>query len=211
MIHVKLIGLCIAALLILVMALVQLQKRRQQRAQIKWNEEWDGAEDFDAILGVHKVADGHRTPVIEPELDLFDPMHEELKKQLQQDHFAIHIMAKPGHQFMGYELHQALVSAGLRFGEMDIYHYSEDQEILFSVAQATQPGTFDLDDIGGLVCQGLTLFVEFGQDDHYRLTKLIDTCRDLAQDLDGEVRLNQTRELIPLEFLSEIPNLYQAW
>ena len=55
--------------------------------------------------------------------------------------------------FKGPALLQNILESGLRFGEMDIFHRHESMagngEVLFSMANALKPGTFDLDDIEG--------------------------------------------------------------
>jgi len=105
---------------------------------------------------------------------------------------ALYVMAKEGQSFTGYELLQALLSAGLRYGEMSIFHrYQEpniQKGILFSLASATEPGTFDMQNIGAFSCCGLTLFLrKLANEDeglkHYEM--MLRTARQLTEDLDG--------------------------
>ena len=53
--------------------------------------------------------------------------------------------------------------SGLRFGEMDIFHRHESMagngEVLFSMANALKPGTFDLDDIEGFSTRAVSFFL----------------------------------------------------
>lgn len=210
MVHVKLIGFCIAGLLVLIMCLVQLQKRRHKKAHIHWNEEWDGAEGFDEILGVHKVTDGVRIPVVDTSPTLL-PQTSELQElfdqALKKDIYVLQILAESNHLFMGYELLQALQNAGLTYGDMDIFHYyADDGEALFSVAQATEPGTFDMTQIGRLSCHGLSVFIQLqnDQDDEYRLSKMLEVVNQLVNDLGGQVKDGLTGELIPQDVLNQI-------
>src|SRR3546814_19918455 len=61
----------------------------------------------------------------------------------------INVICRDPHGFRGPALLQNILESGLRFGEMDIFHRHESMagngEVLFSMANAVQPGTFDLD------------------------------------------------------------------
>lgn len=112
----------------------------------------------------------------------------------------LHVMSKKAHVFSGYELLQALLSSGLRFGEMNIFHYYNDpqspKDITFSLASATEPGTFDMLAMGGFSCPGLTLFMKKSdneQDNHHRYAQMLKTARHLTEDLAG-VLLNAERK-----------------
>jgi cell division protein ZipA len=113
---------------------------------------------------------------------------------------ALNVFAQNQQTFSGYELLQALLAAGLRFGEMNIFHrYQQDNgqgPILFSLASATEPGTFDIQQMGTFSCQGLSMFMELSghpQIDEERFDLLLTTARQLAEDL-AAVVLNDRRE-----------------
>ena len=59
----------------------------------------------------------------------------------------INVVAREGDGFKGPALLQNILESGLRFGEMDIFHRHESMagngEVLFSMANALKPGTFD--------------------------------------------------------------------
>ena len=93
---------------------------------------------------------------------------------------------------MGYELHQALLSAGLRFGDMNIFHrYDEndDEKALFGLAAATPDGSFAVEDMGSFQCNGLLLFMRLNP--KQKLMKsfdlMLDVARQLAEELGGEI------------------------
>ena len=76
----------------------------------------------------------------------------------------VNVMAKGGNDFAGEKLLEVLMTAGLRFGDMDIFHYPldpsrEDEPPVFSVANILNPGTFDLDSIETFHTPGLSLFL----------------------------------------------------
>lgn len=105
------------------------------------------------------------------------------------------VMARLGTHFESYDLLQALSSAGLQFGEMNIFHYYQttatgNKITLFSLASATKPGEFDMDNIAEMSCPGLMLFMDIGQipDPQYAFKIMLDTAERLAEDLDGSLR-----------------------
>lgn len=129
-----------------------------------------------------------------------------LRKQKQQNNdvkntfIAMHVMAKPGMQFSGYDLYQSLTSAGLTYGEMKIFHrYAErtekTQKVLFSVASAVNPGHVDLDNIGAFSTIGLTLFMDFAKQKTASASfqMMLNTAKLLAEDLDGVI-LDNSRQ-----------------
>lgn len=103
----------------------------------------------------------------------------------------LYVLANPEEPFVGYELLQTLLSAGLRYGEMSIFHYyqqtpSGQGDSLFSVASAVEPGVFDLANVGAIVCPGLTLFMSPQIESSVNAFEtMLDTAYQLADDLNG--------------------------
>ena len=119
----------------------------------------------------------------------------------------ISVTAKPGADFAGYDLLQAITATGMQFGSMNIFHYVKDSKTLFSMASATKPGEFDIDRMGAFACGGLTLFMNYREvpDAKYAFDLMVKTAEQLADDLDGELRAGQR---IPLtqEILQQYEN-----
>ena len=122
-----------------------------------------------------------------------------------------HVMTKEGRFFVGYELLQALLAGGMRFGDMNIFHRYQDPTgrgpLLFSLASATEPGTFDMQNIGAFSGRGLTFFLRKSGNptiDQERMELMLHTAMQLAEDLDG-ILLDDKRE--PLEVLPETSEL----
>lgn len=114
----------------------------------------------------------------------------------------LHVMAKDNKVFAGYELLQALLSSGFRFGKMAIFHYyqpeSQQKEVLFSLASAVEPGVFDMQNMGAFVCPGLTLFMQPSGNstkDQANYALMIKTAQHLKEDLDG-ILLNKQKKLM---------------
>ena len=121
----------------------------------------------------------------------------------------MHIVTTPNRLFKGYELLQALLSAGLRFGEKKIFHRHETKNgrgpILFSLASMEKPGTFDMQKMGAFECKGLTLFMELYDhtlDYQMALDLMLETVKQLVEDLGGEV-LDEHRHRLTIEKVTE--------
>lgn len=86
----------------------------------------------------------------------------------------------------------ALRAAGLEHGRYDIFHRNaagEEREPLFSAANLTEPGSFDLPRASEAETAGLTLFMVLpGQGDSVeRFDTMTRTARELASELDAEL------------------------
>lgn len=121
----------------------------------------------------------------------------------------LHVMSKENATFSGYELLQVLLSAGLRFGERDIFHCyrepNEQKDVLFSLASATKPGVFDIHNMNAFSCVGLTLFMQTSGDeceDQACYDLMLETAQHLAEDLHG-VLLDENRHLLSSAIASE--------
>lgn len=111
-----------------------------------------------------------------------------------QDFIIISIVAKPNQQFVSYDLFQAISATGMQFGAMNIFHYyapsAMGKKPLFSLASATEPGEFDLNQMGNFSCNGLTLFMNtrLVSDKKTVFALMVETAEQLAEDLHGELR-----------------------
>lgn len=110
------------------------------------------------------------------------------------------LLAKAGRHLAGYEMLQAILETGLRFGEDLLFHYyespSSQSPILFSLAAATKNGTFDMQNIGAFNAKGLCLFMYQSQNlaaDEARLKKMIGVAEQLAEGLDA-ILLDDSRK-----------------
>ena len=109
----------------------------------------------------------------------------------------VHLLARQGERFPGARLLQLLLERGLRFGEMNIFHchwQEEDRQVLqFSMANAVEPGTFDIDEMEEQEFAGVTFFLKLPGPGRplEALERMLETARDLAQRLNGELRDHQ--------------------
>lgn len=119
----------------------------------------------------------------------------------------VNVVAKDG-EFVGYELLQALLSNGLRFGKMKIFH----RENLFSLASMIKPGTFDMQKMGSFSTRGLTLFTVLNDvsDPLKAFDSMLETAYALADDLNGDI-LDAQRELLDNAGISKMRKQVKAF
>lgn len=111
--------------------------------------------------------------------------------------------------YQGYEMIQTLLSEGLRFGRMNIFHRHEQNngkgEVLFSLASIAKPGTFDLNNIGALKCLGFTLFFSITRVENPKnvLNLMVETARNIVEELGGKL-YTHTHQLLTNEQLQRL-------
>jgi len=125
----------------------------------------------------------------------------------------LHVMAPLGTEYSGYGLLQSLLSNGLRYGDMKIFHRYQNASgqglILFSLASAQKPGTFELSEMGHYACPGLTLFMhlpkpfEGGPSLPAIFETMWESAQQLCDDLGGEI-WDEERHLITTEKIENI-------
>lgn len=129
-----------------------------------------------------------------------------LAKKISSHNFKEHIItmylkSKDGQLISGDKLLQALVSAGLRFGDMNIFHRHEhasgEGKTLFSVASMVKPGYFNIDNMQEFETPGISMFCCTTPDIDYVLVYelMLKTAFNLAKFLDADI-LDEHRELL---------------
>ncbi|MHB0764617.1 cell division protein ZipA [Stutzerimonas sp. NM35] len=109
----------------------------------------------------------------------------------------INVIARDSSGFRGPALLQNILESGLRFGEMDIFHRHESMagngEVLFSMANAVKPGTFDLDDIDHFTTPAVSFFLGLPGPRHPKqaFDVMVAAARKLSAELNGELKDDQ--------------------
>jgi len=79
------------------------------------------------------------------------------------DVIILHLMAEQGEVFQGDDLLNALIANGLRYGSLKIFHRHEREDgsgdVLFSMANSVNPGTFELNTMGEFLTPGVTFMM----------------------------------------------------
>ncbi|WP_018872889.1 cell division protein ZipA [Thioalkalivibrio sp. ALJ16] len=105
----------------------------------------------------------------------------------------LHVVAPRNKPFTGVALGAAMQRAGMKPGEMDIYHFHEpetDTRVpLFSAANMVAPGTLREEDLADMMTPGVTLFtqVHLTAQPQRAFEALLEHAHRLARDLGGSI------------------------
>ncbi|MGV8842475.1 MAG: cell division protein ZipA [Pseudomonas sp.] len=114
-----------------------------------------------------------------------------------EDVLVMSVIARDQQGFTGPALLQNILESGLRFGDMDIFHRHESMsgkgEVLFSMANAVKPGTFDLDDIDHFSTRAVSFFLSLPGPRYPKqaFDVMVAAARKLAHELNGELKDDQ--------------------
>ena len=106
----------------------------------------------------------------------------------------INVMARDGYTFSGDDLLQVLINAGLKFGEMNIFHkrLGNDSKslLVFSVANILNPGTFDLNNLDSFSTLGISLFLALPTaiNNMDAFEQMLAVAQQVGSTLDGELK-----------------------
>ncbi len=103
------------------------------------------------------------------------------------------VVMNEGHLMSGAALLPSLLTLGMKYGEMDIFHRHQDNagngKITFSLANMMKPGTFDLDNMENFASQGISLFMTLPNagDPFEVFDQMLMSAKQLAQEFHGQV------------------------
>ena len=112
----------------------------------------------------------------------------------QSEVIVINVMAQEGRAFEGNDLLQVLVTAGLRLGEMNIFHHRLNNKnkgpLIFSVANILNPGTFDLNEMEEFSTIGISLFLALPAqiNNLQAFEQMLEVAQQIRGALDGELK-----------------------
>jgi len=116
------------------------------------------------------------------------------EKNKLNDIIVLYILPKPDDILAGAQINSSAQAMGLRFGEMNIFHYMDGTRSVFSLANMLEPGSFDADTIHDLKTTGLTVFMQMHAGDPLDdLTEMLQRSYQLAGLLDARL-CNHKRE-----------------
>ncbi|MEW6996333.1 cell division protein ZipA [Colwelliaceae bacterium BS250] len=123
----------------------------------------------------------------------FDAAQGNRKAEIEQEVLALSVVVNDNQAISGAALLPSLLTLGMRFGEMNIFHRHQDNagkgQITFSIANMVNPGTFDLDNMEMFTTKGLTLFMTLpNAGDSAKVFKLmLSAAKQLAAEFGGQV------------------------
>lgn len=108
-------------------------------------------DDEEPTISLDTIDDSEITPQKQPDAE-------------QKQEVLMLFVDKPdGDAIDGAKLLPTLLTLGFKYGEMDFFHRHQDSsgkgEVLFSLANMYNPGTFDIDNMEQLETRGLTIFM----------------------------------------------------
>lgn len=122
----------------------------------------------------------------------------------------IYIMSPPGGRFAGNDVRRAVETAGLRYGNMSIFHRlldpdNQDSDAVFSLANSVEPGIFDLDALDDFSTPGLTLFMQLPGplNGITALDSMLAAAHIIATELHGELR-DQSRSVLSKQTIEHL-------
>ncbi len=121
----------------------------------------------------------------------------------------LYLVARRPGGLRGEAIYSAVEHAGLQYGEMQIFNKVIERNgqrlLVFSLANAVQPGTFNLHELRHFTTPGLALFMQLpGPMEGLKAFNLmLDCAQRLASDLDAELR-DETRSVLSNQMIDHI-------
>jgi cell division protein ZipA len=114
-------------------------------------------------------------------------------KSIDPEVLAISVIMPQGQIISGAALLPSLLTLGMKYGEMNIFHRHQDNagngKVTFSLANAMNPGTFDLDNMENFVTQGVSLFMTLpnANDPFAVFEQMLVAAKQLALEFNGQL------------------------
>jgi len=105
----------------------------------------------------------------------------------------ISVVMPENQQMLGAALLPSLLTLGLKYGDMNIFHRHQDNagngEVCFSLANMMKPGSFDLDTMETFATQGISLFMTLpnAADPFAVFDQMLSAAKQLAQEFNAQV------------------------
>jgi len=115
------------------------------------------------------------------------------KTQLEPQVIILSVVMPDNQQMLGAALLPSLLTLGLKYGEMNIFHRHEDNagkgKVTFSLANQMNPGSFDLDCMENFATRGVTLFMTLPNagDSFIVFEQMLNAAKQLAQEFNAQV------------------------
>ena len=206
----------LAAGVVFVLVIYILGRNRRRRSQIIDNDVEDDLPEFSAqnfddleegvgevkvITGADSASDDTDPLFVSPEIDaddsyaelldnevIEDIVEDDTKTKKSSDIVVLYILPKPDEELMGSHVNSSAQAMGLKFGEMNIFHFKDGERTIFSLANMLEPGSFDPNTIHDIKTTGLTVFMQFnGSDPLDDLTEMLQRSYQLSGLLDARL------------------------
>ena len=113
--------------------------------------------------------------------------------ELETQVIILSVVMPENHQMSGAVLLPTLLTLGMKYGEMNIFHRHQDNAgngaVTFSLANMLNPGSFDLDSMETFVTQGVSLFMTLPNagDPFAAFEQMLSAAKQLAQEFNAQL------------------------
>jgi len=138
----------------------------------------------------------------DPMLD--EPQATEDNTAIENEVLILYVLVPEDTEIHGAMLLPSLLTLGFKYGEMNIFHRHQDHtgtgDVLFSLANMFNPGTFDLENMDQLGTRGLSLFMTLpGPGEALQNFNLMHSAaKKLAEEFGGQV-LDHARNVLTVQ------------
>ncbi|TMM42610.1 cell division protein ZipA [Colwellia ponticola] len=111
----------------------------------------------------------------------------------EPDVVALSVVMPANQQMLGAALLPSLLTLGLKYGDMNIFHRHEDSagngKVTFSLANIMNPGSFDLDTMETFATRGVTLFMTLPNEGEPLVVfdNMLNAAKQLAQEFNAQI------------------------
>jgi cell division protein ZipA len=124
---------------------------------------------------------------------LESPKVVKVESQLEPEVIILSVVMPANQQIFGAALLPSLLTLGLKYGDMNIFHRHEDNagngKVTFSLANIMNPGSFDLDNIESFATRGVSLFMTLPNagESLSVFAQMLNAAKQLAQEFNAQV------------------------
>jgi cell division protein ZipA len=161
---------------------------------VNLNEEQDAVEP--------DVIDQVSSSSIQPESVQEEVVSEEKPKSAVNDVVALYLVAQRGSELKGEQILSSTFATQLEYGQMNIFHRKNSNgEILFSMSNMMEPGSFDIDHMHEMTTRGMSLFIQLSLcDDPVKALDDMLICAHSLASMLGAQLCDQNRQLLNESF-----------
>lgn len=165
------------------------EKEALKRNQMGFNfgdiEELETAQSEPSLGEPFELEQAPQEPKIEPDSPA--------KVEVEPEVLIISVVMPDNHLMSGAALLPSLLTLGLKYGDMNIFHRHQDNagngKVTFSLANMLNPGTFDLDAMESFATQGVSLFMTLPNagDPFEVFNQMMAAARHLSQEFNAQI------------------------
>ena len=128
-----------------------------------------------------------------PSMSATTPIDKPAAIEIAPQVIVLSVVMPEGQVMSGAALLPSLLTLGMKYGEMNIFHRHQDNagngKVTFSLANMMNPGTFNLDDIENFSTQGITLFMTLPNpgDAFAVFEQMLNAAKQLAVEFRGQL------------------------